>query len=147
MILNRDIYRAAKLLIDQHGQDARIRAAERADTLSPERKRGIAREYAQLENRDSSVMMSSVMPSLKYCCSGSLPVLVKGSTAIRRFGGVPVGFGGRRRRLLSGKAEPGWDFYRGTFRYSKIAWMSLGSRAPYWWPRRHKVARWSPVKR
>jgi hypothetical protein len=28
-----DIYRAAKLLIDQHGQDAPIRAAERADEL------------------------------------------------------------------------------------------------------------------
>jgi len=28
-----DIYRAAKLLIDQHGQEAPIRAAERADEL------------------------------------------------------------------------------------------------------------------
>jgi len=28
-----DIYRAAKLLIDQHGEDAPIRAAERADEL------------------------------------------------------------------------------------------------------------------
>src|SRR5262249_3703459 len=33
-------------------------------------------------NRDSSVMMSSVMPSLKYCCSGSPLKLVKGRTAI-----------------------------------------------------------------
>ena len=32
--------------------------------------------------RDSSVMMSSVMPSEKYCCSGSPLMLVKGSTAI-----------------------------------------------------------------
>jgi hypothetical protein len=28
-----DIYRAAKLLIDQHGADAGLRAAERADQL------------------------------------------------------------------------------------------------------------------
>jgi hypothetical protein len=28
-----DIYRAAKLLIDQHGEDASIRIAERADEL------------------------------------------------------------------------------------------------------------------
>jgi hypothetical protein len=33
MIPDLDIYRAAKLLIDQHGQDATIRAAERADEL------------------------------------------------------------------------------------------------------------------
>ena len=28
-----DVYRAAKLLIDQHGEDAPMRAAERADQL------------------------------------------------------------------------------------------------------------------
>jgi hypothetical protein len=28
-----DIYRAAKLLVDQHGEDAPLRAAERADEL------------------------------------------------------------------------------------------------------------------
>jgi len=28
-----DIYRAAKLLIDQHGEDAPLRAAERAEAL------------------------------------------------------------------------------------------------------------------
>jgi hypothetical protein len=28
-----DIYRAAKLLVDQHGEDASLRAAERADAL------------------------------------------------------------------------------------------------------------------
>ena len=33
MIPNLEIYRAAKLLVDQHGQDAPIRAAERADEL------------------------------------------------------------------------------------------------------------------
>jgi hypothetical protein len=31
-----DIYRAAKLLIDQHGEDAAIRAAQRADALLEE---------------------------------------------------------------------------------------------------------------
>jgi hypothetical protein len=36
MISDLDIYRAAKLLIDQHGQDAPIRAAERADQLLEE---------------------------------------------------------------------------------------------------------------
>ena len=33
MIPDLDIYRAAKLLIDQHGEDTPIRAAERADEL------------------------------------------------------------------------------------------------------------------
>ena len=33
MISDLDIYRAAKLLIDQHGEDAPIRAADRADEL------------------------------------------------------------------------------------------------------------------
>jgi hypothetical protein len=33
LISDLDIYRAAKLLIDQHGQEAPIRAAERADEL------------------------------------------------------------------------------------------------------------------
>lgn len=33
MIPDLDIYRAAKLLIDQHGEDAPIRAAERANEL------------------------------------------------------------------------------------------------------------------
>jgi hypothetical protein len=33
MISDPDIYRAAKLVIDQHGDDAAIRAAERADEL------------------------------------------------------------------------------------------------------------------
>jgi hypothetical protein len=33
MIHDLDIYRGAKLLIDQHGQDAQIRAAERSDEL------------------------------------------------------------------------------------------------------------------
>jgi hypothetical protein len=33
LIPDLDIYRAAKLLIDQHGHDAPIRAAERADEL------------------------------------------------------------------------------------------------------------------
>jgi hypothetical protein len=36
MISDLDIYRAAKLLIDQHGQDAPVRAAERADQLLEE---------------------------------------------------------------------------------------------------------------
>jgi hypothetical protein len=33
MIPDLDIYRAAKFLVDQHGEDAPIRAAERADEL------------------------------------------------------------------------------------------------------------------
>jgi hypothetical protein len=33
LIPDLDIYRAAKLLIDQHGEEATIRAAERADEL------------------------------------------------------------------------------------------------------------------
>ena len=34
MIDDPDIFRAAKLLIDQHGDDAAIRAAKRADKLA-----------------------------------------------------------------------------------------------------------------
>jgi hypothetical protein len=33
LIPDLDLYRAAKLLIDQHGQEAPIRAAQRADEL------------------------------------------------------------------------------------------------------------------
>ena len=33
MISDPDIYRAAKLLIEQHGDDAELRASERADEL------------------------------------------------------------------------------------------------------------------
>jgi hypothetical protein len=33
LCLDLDIYRAAKLLVDQHGEDAPLQAAERADEL------------------------------------------------------------------------------------------------------------------
>jgi hypothetical protein len=36
VIADPDIFRAAKLLIDQHGDDAPIRAAQRADELADE---------------------------------------------------------------------------------------------------------------
>ena len=36
MIHDPDIFRAAKLLIDQHGEDAAIRAAQRTDALLEE---------------------------------------------------------------------------------------------------------------
>jgi hypothetical protein len=36
MISDPDIYRAAKMLIDQHGEDAAERAAQRADVLLEE---------------------------------------------------------------------------------------------------------------
>ena len=36
--------------------------------------------------RDRSVVRSSVIPSAKYCCSGSLLRLAKGSTTIDRRG-------------------------------------------------------------
>ena len=39
----------------------------------------------RVRKRDNSVMMSSVMPSLKYCCSGWPLMLVNGSTAIEGF--------------------------------------------------------------
>ena len=38
------------------------------------------------EIRDRSVVRSSVIPSAKYCCSGSLLILAKGSTTIDRRG-------------------------------------------------------------
>ena len=50
------------------------------------------------ENRDSSVMISSVMPSLRYSCPGSLLMLVKGRTAIE-------GLSGRSREGVDGR-EP-----------------------------------------
>jgi len=36
----------------------------------------------RFRKRDSSVMMSSVIPSEKYSCAGSSDMLVNGSTAI-----------------------------------------------------------------
>src|SRR5215470_371007 len=43
-------------------------------------------------NRDNSVMMSSVMPSLKYRCSGSPLIFANGRTAIDGFDAL-VGMG------------------------------------------------------
>src|ERR1700758_5205707 len=40
--------------------------------------------------RDRSVVRSSVIPSAKYCCSGSLLRLAKGSTTIDRRGAARV---------------------------------------------------------
>ena len=40
--------------------------------------------------RDRSVVRSSVIPSAKYSCSGSLERFVKGNTAIDRRGTDPV---------------------------------------------------------
>src|SRR6516165_5666939 len=39
-------------------------------------------------SRDKSVVKSSVIPSAKYCCSGSLLRLAKGNTTIDRRGAV-----------------------------------------------------------
>jgi len=50
--------------------------------------------------RDSSVMMSSTMPSAKYSCAGSSLRLVKGRTAID-------GLSGRGGRVSTGAAERG----------------------------------------
>ena len=55
-------------------------AARRRLALVGERR--VAGDDEQVRKRDSSVMMSSVMPSEKYSCSGSPLMLVKGSTAI-----------------------------------------------------------------
>src|SRR5258708_4416804 len=38
-------------------------------------------------NRESSVMIATVTPSLKYSCSGSPDMLVKGNTAIEGWSG------------------------------------------------------------
>ena len=43
--------------------------------------------------RDSSVMMSSVMPSEKYSCSGSPLMLMNGSTAMEGFSRGSFGAG------------------------------------------------------
>ena len=43
------------------------------------------------ETLERSVMMSSVMPSEKYSCSGSPDMLVKGSTAIEGLSGSGSG--------------------------------------------------------
>jgi hypothetical protein len=41
--------------------------------------------------RDRSVVTSSVIPSAKYCCSGSLLKLVNGNTTIDNRGAAPGG--------------------------------------------------------
>ena len=48
--------------------------------------------------RDSSVMMSSVMPSVKYSCSGSPLMFWNGSTAID-------GLSGKRERYVAAAAS------------------------------------------
>ena len=53
---------------------------------------------------DSAVMMSSLMPSEKYSCSGSPLMLVNGSTAMAGRSGSGK-CGGPRRSLASGPAE------------------------------------------
>src|SRR5262249_37645940 len=45
-------------------------------------------DTARERQRDRSVMMSSVMPSAKYSCSGSPLILTKGNTAIEDLTGV-----------------------------------------------------------
>ena len=70
------------------------------------------------ENRDSSVMMSSVMPSLKYSWPGSPLMLVKARTAIEGLSGrarygvdgcelmsdAPASRNGRDQRITSTRA-------------------------------------------
>ena len=55
--------------------------------------------------RDRSVVRSSVIASAKYCCSGSLPRLTKGSTTIDRRGAA-AGWeiGGTAGALGAGRA-------------------------------------------
>jgi hypothetical protein len=45
----------------------------------------------RLLKRESSVMMSSVMPSAKYSCSGSLLMFTNGKTAMAGFSAVTLG--------------------------------------------------------
>ena len=52
------------------------------------------------ETFDRSVMMSSVMPSLKYSCSGSPLMLVKGSTAMDGRSTVCRDYGGTHDSLV-----------------------------------------------
>ena len=52
--------------------------------------------------RDNSVMMSSVMPSLKYCCPGSPLMLVKGRTAVESLSDFASSRGGKN----GGEAAP-----------------------------------------
>jgi hypothetical protein len=56
--------------------------------------------------RDRSVVRSSVIPSAKYCCSGSLPRLVKGSTTIDRCGPTAGWEIGGARDTLDGGRSP-----------------------------------------
>src|ERR1700736_3417131 len=52
--------------------------------------------------RDRSVVRSSVIPSAKYCCSGSLLRLAKGSTTIDRLGDRRNGRRARCRQIGDG---------------------------------------------
>ena len=73
--------------------------------------------------RLSSVMMSSVMPSEKYSCSGSPLILVKGSTAIDGLSGRPSsGFLDSLSVSGSGTFSP--DF-------SVTAYTATGSSKPF----------------
>ncbi len=55
-------------------------------TTGPRNRKDELRAMTNSERyRDNSVMMSSVMPSLKYCCSGSSLILLNGSTAMDGF--------------------------------------------------------------
>ena len=59
--------------------------------------------------RDSSVMMSSVMPSLKYVCSGSPPGLANGSTQIETRFGPMVAAGGPELDAMTGRVQEAYD--------------------------------------
>jgi hypothetical protein len=52
--------------------------------------------------RDRSVVKSSVIPSAKYCCSGSLPRLANGSTTIDRRGATGCEISGPAGTLAAG---------------------------------------------
>jgi len=66
----------------------------------------VLREITSISGiRDRSVVRSSVMPSAKYCCSGSLLRLVNGNTTIDRRGAASGGeIGGVGRALETGNS-------------------------------------------
>src|SRR5215470_15958279 len=56
------------------------------DRLITSAERAADRKLARLSRCDKSVVRSSVMPSAKYCWSGSLPRLANGNTTIDKRG-------------------------------------------------------------
>src|SRR5215510_10416776 len=81
--------------------------------------------------RESAVIMSSVMPSLKYSCSGSPDMLVKGRTAIEGFSGRGGGALEAARGTVSRSTSGDGSAVFALTEFSSSP-MALAQRLPSW---------------